>query len=76
MKIVNWKQDYLHHRIVSAVKRVEFVSHRVSYTSIVLRDRWCNIIVQNAPVPSEEICDDSKDRDIQNYNSACCFVWV
>ena len=34
---------FVHHRIVSAVKRVEFVSDRVSY--IVLRGRWCNIIV-------------------------------
>ena len=29
---------FVHHRIVSAVKRVEFVSDRVSY--IVLRGRW------------------------------------
>jgi len=34
---------FVHHRIVSAVKRVHFVSDRVSY--IVLRGRWCNIIV-------------------------------
>ena len=33
---------FVHHRIVSAVKRVEFVSDRVSY--IVMRGRWCNII--------------------------------
>jgi len=33
---------FVHHRIVSAVKRVEFVSDRVAY--IVLRGRWCNII--------------------------------
>jgi len=47
------------HRIVSAVKRVEFVSDRVSY--IVLRGRWCNIIVMNVHAPSEEKSDDSKD---------------
>jgi hypothetical protein len=34
---------FLHHRIASAVKIVEFVSCRVSY--IVLRGRWCNNIV-------------------------------
>jgi endonuclease/exonuclease/phosphatase family metal-dependent hydrolase len=34
------------------VKRVEFVSDRVSY--IVLRGRWCNIIVLNVHAPSEE----------------------
>ena len=47
------------HRIVSAVKRVDFVSDRVSY--IVLRGRWCNIIVLNVHAPSEENSDDSKD---------------
>jgi hypothetical protein len=36
---------FLHQRIASAVKRVEFVSDRVLY--IVLRGRWCNIIVLN-----------------------------
>jgi hypothetical protein len=38
----------VHHRIVSAVKRVEFVSDRVSY--IDLRGRWFNIIVPNVHV--------------------------
>ena len=50
---------FVHHRIVSAVKRVEFVSDRVSY--IVLRDYWCNIIVLNVHAPSENKSDDSKD---------------
>ena len=49
---------FVHHRIVSAVKRVEFVSDRVSY--IVLRGRWCNIIVLNVYAPSEDKSDDSK----------------
>jgi len=44
---------FVHRRIVSAVKRVEFVSDRLSY--IVLRGRWHNIIVVNVHVPSEEI---------------------
>jgi len=35
----------LQHRIASAVKRVEFVGDRMSY--IVLRGRWCNIVVLN-----------------------------
>jgi len=47
------------HRIISAVKRVEFVSDRVSY--IVLRGRWCNIIVLNVHAPSEDKSDDSKE---------------
>ena len=36
-----------------------FVSDRVSY--IVLRGRWCNIIVVNVHVPSKEKSDDSKE---------------
>jgi hypothetical protein len=41
------------------VKKIEFVSDRMSY--IVLRGRWCNIIVLNAHAPTEEKNDDSKD---------------
>ena len=51
---------FVHHRIVSAVKRVEFVGDRISY--IVLRDCWCNIIVLNEHAPSEEKSDESKDN--------------
>jgi hypothetical protein len=36
---------FVHKRIISAVRRVEFVSDRMSY--IKLRGRWCNIIVVN-----------------------------
>src|SRR5215469_18913870 len=50
---------FVHQRIPSAVKRVEFVSERVLY--IVLRGRWCNIIVLNVHAPSEEKSDESKD---------------
>ena len=45
--------------MVCAVKRVEFVSDRLSY--IALRGRWCNIIVLNVHAPCEDKCDDSKD---------------
>jgi len=45
--------------VVSAVKRVEYVSNKKSY--IVLRGRWCKIIVLNVHAPSEEKSDDSKD---------------
>ena len=51
---------FVHHRIVSAVNRVEFVSGRMSY--IVVRGRWCNIIVLNVYAPSEKKSDNSKDR--------------
>jgi len=30
-KINNWKQNFLHHRIISAIQRVEFAGDRVSY---------------------------------------------
>ena len=43
---------FVHRRLVSAVKRVEFVSDRLSY--IVLRGRWRNTIVVNVHAPSEE----------------------
>jgi hypothetical protein len=43
---------------VSAVKRVEFVSDRMSYT--VLRGCWCNIVVLKVHAPSKEKSDDSK----------------
>jgi hypothetical protein len=43
---------YVHKRIVSAVRRVEFISDRISY--IILRGRWCNIIVLNVHAPLED----------------------
>ena len=48
----------VHHRIVSAVERVEFLSDGMSHT--VLRGHWCNIVF-NVHAPSEEESDDSKD---------------
>ena len=54
---------FVHHRILSAVIRVEFVSNRMPY--IVLRGRWCNIIVLNVHAPSEEKSDDSKDSSYE-----------
>jgi len=47
---------FVDHRIVSAVKRVEFVSDRLSY--VVMRGRWCNIFVLNEHATSEEKGDD------------------
>jgi hypothetical protein len=42
---------FVQKRIVSAVRRVEFVSDRMSY--IILRGRWCSIIVLNVHAPCE-----------------------
>jgi hypothetical protein len=44
---------------MSAVKRVEFVSDRMLY--IILRGRWCHIIVLNVHAPTEDKTDDVKD---------------
>jgi hypothetical protein len=42
---------FVHKIIISAVKRVEIVSDRMSY--IILRDRWCHMIVLNVHAPTE-----------------------
>jgi hypothetical protein len=47
---------YAHKRIISAVK---FVSDRMPY--IILRGRWCHIIVLNVHAPKEGKTDDVKD---------------
>jgi hypothetical protein len=44
---------------MSAVKRVEFVSDRMSY--IILGGPWCHIIVLNVHAPTEDKTDDVKD---------------
>jgi hypothetical protein len=45
---------------MSAVKRVEFVSDRMSY--MILRGRWCNIIVLIVHAPTEDKIDDIKGQ--------------
>jgi exonuclease III len=50
---------FVHNRITSAVKRVEFVSDRMSY--ITLKGHWCDIIVLNVHAPTED-----KDHDIKD----------
>jgi exonuclease III len=44
---------------MSAVKRVEFVSDRMSY--IILRGRWCHVIVLNVHAPTGDKTDDVKN---------------
>jgi hypothetical protein len=43
---------------VSAVKRLEFVTGRMSY--IILGGRWCDIVL-NVRATTEDKCDDTKD---------------
>jgi hypothetical protein len=50
---------FVHKRIISAVRRVEFISDRMY--CIILRGRWCNIIVLNVLAPCEDKGDDVKD---------------
>jgi hypothetical protein len=44
--------SFVHKRIISAVNRVQFVSDRMSY--IILRGRWCDVIVLNVHALTEE----------------------
>jgi hypothetical protein len=46
----------MHTRIISAVTRAEFVIDRMPY--IILRGRWCHIIVLNIHAPTEDKTDD------------------
>jgi exonuclease III len=50
---------FIHNRIISAAKRVEFVSDRMLY--ITLKGQWCDIIVLNVHAPTEVKDDDIKD---------------
>jgi hypothetical protein len=50
---------FIHKRILSAVRRVEFISDRISY--VILRGRWCSIIVLNVHAPCEDKGDDVRD---------------
>ena len=57
---------YVQYRIVSAVKRVELVRDRISY--IVLRGRWCNIIVVNVHARNVEKNDVLKAVFVRNLS--------
>jgi hypothetical protein len=49
----------LHKRIISVVKRVEFVSDGMS--DIILRGPWCHIIVLNGHAAKEDKINDVND---------------
>ena len=59
----------MHRRLVSAVKRIEFVSDRLSY--IVLKSRWVHIIVVNVHAPSEEKSEEVKDSFYEELEDWC-----
>jgi hypothetical protein len=50
--------SFVHPRSISAVKRVEYVTDRMSY--IILRGCWCHINVLNIHAPTEDKTDDVK----------------
>jgi hypothetical protein len=50
---------FAHNRIISTVKRIEFVSDRMLY--ITLKGCWCDIIVLNACAATEDKDDSIKD---------------
>jgi endonuclease/exonuclease/phosphatase family metal-dependent hydrolase len=56
-------------RIISAVKRVEFVSDRMSY--IILTRRSCHIIVLNVYAPTEDKTDDVKGSFYEEMERVC-----
>jgi hypothetical protein len=51
-KIMNWVQVFVHKVIISAVESDDYVSDRMSY--IILRGRWCHIIVLNVRTLTED----------------------
>ena len=62
----------MHRRLVSAVKRIEFVSDRLFY--IVLRSCWLHIIVVNVDAPSDEKSEELKDsfcEELEEVFSHC-----
>jgi exonuclease III len=55
---------FVYKRIISALRRMEFVSDSVLY--IILRGRWCNIIVLNVHASCEDKSDDVKAASMRN----------
>jgi exonuclease III len=57
---------FVHKRIKSAVKRVQFFfCERMSY--MILRGQWCHITVQNVYAPTEDKTDDVMDSFYEEW---------
>jgi hypothetical protein len=54
---------FKHKIIITAVKRVEFVSDKISY--IILRGRWCDIVL-NVHAPIGDKTDDRRTGPMKN----------
>jgi exonuclease III len=55
----------VHKGIILAVKTVEFVSDRMPY--IILRGRWCEVIVLNVHGPTEDKTDEVNDSFYEEF---------
>jgi hypothetical protein len=81
MRTMDWVQViFIHKRIISAIKRVEFVNDRMSY--IILSGRWFHIIVLNVHTPTVDKTDDMKEsfyveleRVIDKYRKHHTRIW-
>jgi hypothetical protein len=61
LRTVNWVQGFfVHKRIISAPKRFEFVTDRMSYTT--LRSVWFHFIVLIVHAPAENMKDSSYEE--------------
>jgi hypothetical protein len=64
MRIMNYVQVFSYIReSYQQLKRVESVSDRMSY--IILRGRWCDIVVLNVHAPTEDETDDTGTRRLK-----------
>jgi exonuclease III len=66
-----WNEDhqigtgfFVHKIIISAVRRVEFISDRMSY--IILRGHWSNIVVLTVHASCKDKSDGVKDTFVKN----------
>jgi hypothetical protein len=67
-------QFFVHERIISAVKRVGFVSDRMPY--IILRGRWCDNNVQNVHTPTEVKIGDMQNSFYQELERVCLIIFL
>jgi hypothetical protein len=65
---------FVHKRIISVVRRVQFVSGRMLY--IIIRGYWCNIIVLNVHASSEDKSSDLKDSFYEELYLIGFLGWV
>jgi hypothetical protein len=54
--------------------RLEFVSDRMSY--MILRGRWCNIIVLNVHAPTEDKIDDIVTCMVTDKTGSSSADWI